>query len=73
MDVLYILFLIFGWFFNVKGLVITSLVLSSILIVLNIIASSTKDKESKKYKNALLGLLLGLTFFALAIIKLCIM
>lgn len=36
MDVLSIVFFIFGWLFRVKGLVITSLVLSSVCVIYSV-------------------------------------
>ena len=47
MDILSVLFLIFGWIFNIKGLVITSLILASILIVFYILKGFSMDKKDE--------------------------
>ena len=71
MDILAILFLIFGWIFKVKGLVITSLILISICTIFAIlqIANSKSEKDEKK-KTFIFAF--DVVFFALSIIKLCI-
>ena len=77
MDILSVLFLIFGWIFNIKGLVITSLILASILIVFNILKGSSMDKKDevkmkKTLKEIQVSLFIDFILLAMSIIKLCI-
>lgn len=72
MDILTILFLIFGWIFRKKGLVITAIVLASIITLWGVyilFSESSKPKETSRNQYTFLFdcILLGLS-----IIKLCI-
>ena len=68
-NILEVLFLIFGWVFHIKGLVITSLVISAVFMFLVILSDTMKWNDKKGSK---LALLIQATCLALSIIKLCI-
>ena len=72
MDIVAILFLIFGWVCKVKGLVITTLVLASVFTVLNVMTVCVTDPLSDKYGKAKISILIYIILLALSIIKLCI-
>ena len=77
MDILSILFLIFGWIFDIKGLVITSLILTSVLIVFNIVKgvvadSMDEEKQKKILKEIKVGMFIDSILLAMSIVKLCI-
>lgn len=68
MDVIALVFLIAGKVANVKGLMTTAIVLSSVCIVLNlIISAATKDDEERSFK-ATLGVVIDATILTLSII-----
>lgn len=72
MDILAIMFFIFGCIFKVKGLVITSLILSVIVIAFSLFNKKT-PKESQKIQTVrLICLVCDIILFGSAIIKLCI-
>ena len=72
MDILAIMFFIFGCIFKVKGLVITSLILSVIVIAFSLFDKRT-SKESQKIQTVrLICLVCEIILFGSAIIKLCI-
>ena len=60
-----VLFLIFGWVFNIKGLIITSLVLSAVFLFLNILAEVVYNK------NRTFDLVVDCTTLILCIVRLC--
>ena len=64
-----ILFLIFGWVFAVKGLVIASLIISAFWLIVAIVLISLGGKESPKSK-----LVMAIEFICivLSIVCLCI-
>ena len=64
LNLLEIGFLIFGWIFAIKGLVITSLIISAIFIVISL-CNIEKGKLS-------VGLFIQLVCLILSIVKLCI-
>ena len=74
MDILAIMFFIFGCIFKVKGLVITSLILSVFVITFSTYAlSNKKPKENQKKQTVrLICLVCDIILFGSAIIKLCI-
>ena len=77
MDLLSILFLIFGWIFDIKGLVITSLILASVLIVFNIVkvigaANKDEEKQAKTLREVKIGMFIDFTLLAMSIVKLCL-
>lgn len=76
MDILTIMFFIFGCIFKVKGLVIASLILSLIVATFSTYAlsnSNKKPKESQKKQTVrLICLVCDIILFGSAIIKLCI-
>lgn len=74
MDILAIMFFIFGCIFKVKGLVITSLILSVIVITTSTstIFKRTPKENQKKRTVRLICLAFDIILFGSAIIKLCI-
>ena len=68
MDILCIIFLIFGWIFKIKGLVITALVLAVIVWIYDIFRRH-KEKETK----VSLDLIISASVVGLSIVKLCIL
>ena len=60
-----VLFLIFGWVFNVKGLVITALILSSLFFLINFIGIVLNVKSSK------VDIILHCCTLILCIVRLC--
>ena len=72
MDISAVLFLIFGWIFKVKGLVITAIVLSSLISILQLIILGNKKPETKDFSEARFSFGFDMILLALSIIKLCI-
>ena len=72
MDILAIMFFIFGCIFKVKELVITSLILSVIVITTSTSTLVNKKENQKKRTVRLICLVCGIILFGSAIIKLCI-
>ena len=73
LNIVEILFLVFGWIYNLKGLIITSLIISAFFMLITLSEQGKKIKAAgKDYKPLFkLGLLIQVTCFALSIIKLC--
>ena len=73
-NIVEVLFLIFGWIYNLKGLIITSLVISIIFMLITLASEGNKIRNvGGNYKPPFkLGLLIQITCLALSIIKLCI-
>lgn len=68
MDIIALVFLIAGKVANVKGLMTTAIVLSSVCIVLNlIISAATKDDEERSFKAAL-GMVIDAIILTLSIL-----
>lgn len=68
MDVIALVFLIAGKVANIKGLMTTTIVISSVCIVLNlIISAATKDDEERSFK-ATLGVVIDAIILTLSII-----
>ena len=68
MDVIALVFLIAGKVANIKGLMTTAIVISSVCIVLNlIISAATKDDEEGSFK-ATLGVVIDAIILTLSII-----
>ena len=72
MDILAIMFFIFGCIFKVKGLVITSLILSVIVITTSTSTLVNKKENQKKRTVRFICLACDIILFGSAIIKLCI-
>lgn len=72
MDILAIMFFIFGCIFKVKGLVIASLILSVIVITTSTSTLVNKKENQKKRTVRLICLACDIILFGSAIIKLCI-
>lgn len=68
MDVIALVFLIAGKVANIKGLMTTAIIISSVCIVLNlIISAATKDDEERSFK-ATLGVVIDAIILTLSII-----
>ena len=72
MDILAIIFFIFGCIFKVKGLVITSLILSAIVTISALFNKKTPKESQKIQTFKLICLVCDIILFGSAIIKLCI-
>jgi hypothetical protein len=73
MDILAIMFFIFGCIFKVKGLVIASLILSVFVIIFSVLFDKRTPKESQKKQTVrLICFFCDIILFGSAIIKLCI-
>ncbi len=71
MDILAILFLLFGWIFSKKGLVVTALVLSAIMTACETMVLGSAKQEKSKLKMQI-ALIIDIVLLGLSIIKLCI-
>ena len=68
MDIIALVFLIAGKVANIKGLMTTAIVISSVCIILNlIISAATKDDEESSFK-ATLGVVIDAIILTLSII-----
>ena len=68
MDIFALVFLIAGKVANIKGLLTTSIVISSVILVFNIILSAAiKDDKERSFK-AILGVIIDAIIFTLSII-----
>lgn len=68
MDVIALVFLIAGKVANIKGLLTTSIVISSVILVFNIILSAAiKDDKERSFK-AMLGVVIDAIILTLSII-----
>ena len=68
MDIFALVFLIAGKAANIKGLMTTAIVISSVCIVLNlIISAATKNDEERSFK-AMLGVVIDAIILTLSII-----
>ena len=66
MDILALLFLIFGWIYKIKGLVIAAIVLSSIVVLFTIY-------HIEKTKKDTITLFFDFILLALSIIGICVL
>lgn len=68
MDIIALVFLIAGKVANIKGLMTTAIVISSVCVVLNlIISAATKNDEERSFK-AMLGVVIDAILLTLSII-----
>ena len=68
MDIIALVFLIAGKVANIKGLLTTSIVISSVILVFNIILSAAiKDAKERSFK-AMLGVVIDAIILTLSII-----
>lgn len=68
MDIFALIFLIAGKVANIKGLLTTSIVISSVILVFNIILSAViKDDKERSFK-AMLGVVIDAIILTLSII-----
>lgn len=74
LNIIEILFLVFGWIYNLKGLIITSLVISAIFMLITLASEGNKIRAAGgDYKPPFkLGLSIQIVCLALSIIKLCL-
>lgn len=68
LNILQILFLIFGWIFAIKGLVIAALVIDSVFMV----ASLALFERQREKTSACIVLFIQITVFALSVVRLCL-
>ena len=66
MDILALLFLIFGWIYKIKGIVIAAIVLSSIVVLFTIY-------HIEKTKKDAITLFFDFILLALSIIGICVL
>jgi hypothetical protein len=73
LNIIEILFLVFGWIYGLKGLIITSLVISAIFMLITLAEDGRKIRAANgDYEPPFkLGLLIQIICLALSIIKLC--
>ena len=69
MGIISILFLVFGWIFNIKGLVITSLCMSAFFILCLTISLFSNIDDDTKLKS-LIGNIIQFIVLILSIVKL---
>lgn len=68
MDIIALVFLIAGKVANIKGLLTTSIVISSVTLVFNIILSAGIENDREKYFKAMLGVIIDAIILTLSII-----
>lgn len=68
MDIIALLFLIAGKVANIKGLLTASIVISSVILVFNIILSAGIENDREKYLKAMLGVIIDAIILTLSII-----
>jgi 4-hydroxybenzoate polyprenyltransferase len=66
MDILAIIFLIFGWIYKIKGLVIAAIILSSIIVLFTIYKVAEKNKGQ-------ISLIFDFILLAFSIVGICIL
>ena len=71
LNIIEILFLVFGWIYNLKGLIITSLVISAVFMFISLLFAEEDKKVRNTRLHFKLGLLIQIICFALSIVKLC--
>lgn len=70
LNLVHILFLVFGWIYGIKGLVITALVISSLFFLVTLVSFSNSEGDDRKGNtNAMLAQIVVL---CLSIVCLCI-
>ena len=68
MDIFALVFLIAGKVANIKGLLTTSIVISSVILVFNIILSAGIENDREKSFKAMLGVIIDAIILTLSII-----
>ena len=68
MDVIALVFLIAGKVANIKGLLTASIVISSAILVFNIILSAGIENDREKFFKAVLGIIIDAIILTLSII-----
>lgn len=68
MDVIALVFLIAGKVANIKGLLTASIVISSAILVFNIILSAGIENDREKYFKVMLGVIIDAIILTLSII-----
>ena len=68
MDIIALVFLIAGIAANIKGLLTASIVISSVILVFNIILSAGIENDREKFFKAMLGAIIDAIILTLSII-----
>ena len=68
MDIIALVFLIAGKVANIKGLMTTAIVISSVCIVLNLIISTATKNDEERSFEAMLGVVIDAIILTLSII-----
>lgn len=68
-NLLQILFLVFGWNYNIKGLVITALIINVILMIITFFVSINNNND----EGFIFPMFIQIIILVLSITKLCIM
>ena len=68
MDIFALVFLIAGKVANIKGLLTTSIVISSVILVFNIILSAAIEDDKERSFKAMLGVVIDAIILTLSII-----
>lgn len=71
LNIIEILFLVFGWIYSIKKLIITSLVISAFFMLISFAEDGKRIRAGDKRPSFRLGLLIQIVCFVLSIIKLC--
>ena len=71
LNIIEVLFLVFGWIFNIKGLIITSLVISAFFMLISFAEEGKAIRAGKKSKVSKLALFIQIICLVMSIIKLC--
>ena len=71
LNIIEILFLVFGWIYGLKRLIITSLVISAFFMLISLNEDGKRIRAGDKRPSFKLGLLIQIVCLALSIIKLC--
>jgi hypothetical protein len=71
MGIISILFLVFGWIFSIKGLIIVSLVISALFAtILTLCIFTSNSKTNEKYHEGIIENIMQFTVLILSIVKL---
>lgn len=71
LNIIEILFLVFGWIYSIKKLIIASLVISAVFMFISFAEEGKKVRNGDTRPHFKLGLLIQIVCFCLSSIKLC--
>lgn len=71
LNIIEILFLVFGWIYNLKGLIITSLVISAFFMLVSLVEEGKKARNGDNRPHFELALFIQIICLGLSIVKLC--